>query len=670
MAFSGDFGRGGFDAGGAFGGAKICITGKLDGGTRADWQAQINASGGHFCSTVGRDCDVVVATMAQLKNPTNKVASARGRGVPVVSEAWLDACLHEGGRVDTGDFEFGGTRCTTMPAHRHASVQRPMAPVARKRAAPKRATPSSSPRAAVPVGAGGGAASQLSEEDQLRLALGRSLEQETQRDPERGSDEGDPELQRALRESAAHAHPIDLSGLSSKGEATGGERRGDLDARRAALEAAERRNQESSLRGLSKKRSAQAARRASTDVRAARPDADGAPMQPSGAATPAPAASEMEDEGFGHGYGSDEEADELQEALRLSIQLNASEVAQKNRPLSKGDRVRLVAGVEREDAGNLIHGRVGVIETVEQDDEPYQVKTANGKTFWFRVGMIMLAEDKEQKVVAKSQKAPTPTPTPQEEEKDDEQKEEEELPPLGLRKGDRVRLAAGVLREDAGNLAQPGKTGVIAKIQFEDDDDDAPYQVKIQSGRTFWFKAEQIVLVAAENKAHDDTQTAGLAEASSPPPERRRKKKRRAPSVSDTTEAESAPAEICLLGSSSDEDEEEDSGAAERLQPQRKKRRASSGPSGVVDLSSSGTSSTSGAIRSSGAAAHDSVRISMEVLKMTVYELKAELKRLDQPRSGDKEALMQRVQEERDLEKDFAFAQRFQHQQDSPGYDI
>ena len=55
---------------------------------------------------------------------------------------------------------------------------------------------------------------------------------------------------------------------------------------------------------------------------------------------------------------------------------------------------------------------------------------------------------------------------------------------------------------------------------------------------------------------------------------------------------------------------------------------------------------------------------------MTVYELKAELKRLDQPRSGDKEALMQRVQEERDLEKDFAFAQRFQHQQDSPGYDI
>jgi hypothetical protein len=251
----------------------------------------------------------------------------------------------------------------------------------------------------------------------------------------------------------------------------------------------------------------------------------------------------------------------------------------------------------------------------------------------------------------------------------EEEEEEEELPPLGLRKGDRVRLAAGVPREDAGNLAQPGQTGVVSKIQFEDDDDDAPYQVKVQSGRTFWFKAEQIVLVAAENKAHDDKQTAGLAEASSPPPERRRKKKRRAPSVSDTTEAESAPAEICLLGSSSDEDRE-DSGAAERLQPQRKKRRASSGPSGVVDLSSSGTSGTSGAISSSGTAAGDSVRISMEVLKMTVYELKAELKRLDQPRSGDKEALMQRVQEERDLKKDFAFARRFQHQQDSPGYDI
>ena len=102
----GDFGGSGRGGGarGILQGLHICVTGKQSRGTRKQIQAEILAEGGTFCSDVQQRCTTLIATVEEVRKPTRKVSDARGRGIPIVSEAWLEACFDEGGQVDPADY--------------------------------------------------------------------------------------------------------------------------------------------------------------------------------------------------------------------------------------------------------------------------------------------------------------------------------------------------------------------------------------------------------------------------------------------------------------------------------------------------------------------------------------------------------------------------------------
>jgi hypothetical protein len=106
----GDFGAFGGGAsggpGGILQGLHICVTGKQSRGTRKEIRAEVLAEGGKFCSDVQQRCTTLIATREEVSKPTRKVSDARGRGIPIVSEAWLQACFDEGGQVDPKDYSI------------------------------------------------------------------------------------------------------------------------------------------------------------------------------------------------------------------------------------------------------------------------------------------------------------------------------------------------------------------------------------------------------------------------------------------------------------------------------------------------------------------------------------------------------------------------------------
>jgi hypothetical protein len=107
MSFGGDFGaRGGRGGGSPLSGWVICITGKMSRGTRKDVQGAILGAGGRVINTVGASCNLLISTPVEIQKGTVKVNTARGQGLPIVSEAWLEACLEEGDTVDPCDYSL------------------------------------------------------------------------------------------------------------------------------------------------------------------------------------------------------------------------------------------------------------------------------------------------------------------------------------------------------------------------------------------------------------------------------------------------------------------------------------------------------------------------------------------------------------------------------------
>jgi len=84
----------------------ICITGKMNRGTRKQVQAVIVSAGGRTIGSVGATCNILISTPVEIEKKTVKVNTARGQGIPIVSEAWLDACLDEGDQVDPSDYSL------------------------------------------------------------------------------------------------------------------------------------------------------------------------------------------------------------------------------------------------------------------------------------------------------------------------------------------------------------------------------------------------------------------------------------------------------------------------------------------------------------------------------------------------------------------------------------
>eukprot|EP00736_Rhodelphis_marinus_P007745 Rmarinus@m.20712 len=67
----------------------ICISGKLESGSRADIQKQVVLNGGDFANSVTTSVTHLVTTPAEVSSETKKVVDAKKRGAEIVSEDWL-----------------------------------------------------------------------------------------------------------------------------------------------------------------------------------------------------------------------------------------------------------------------------------------------------------------------------------------------------------------------------------------------------------------------------------------------------------------------------------------------------------------------------------------------------------------------------------------------------
>ena len=89
------------------GGATICITGKQS-MVRKDLFAKVQRNGGMISKSVTGSTTILIADNYEVAKPTQKVQDAQNKGLPVVSEDWLDSCLEHGTLVDTDEFSLNG----------------------------------------------------------------------------------------------------------------------------------------------------------------------------------------------------------------------------------------------------------------------------------------------------------------------------------------------------------------------------------------------------------------------------------------------------------------------------------------------------------------------------------------------------------------------------------
>lgn len=179
---------------------------------------------------------------------------------------------------------------------------------------------------------------------------------------------------------------------------------------------------------------------------------------------------------------------------------------------------------------------------------------------------------------------------------DDGGYQQQQLPrvPGVFRQGETVVLSDGVPLVDQGNLLGNDISGVIKAVDFEDEEDSEPYQVQTPDGKTWWFRPEQL-------------QLAPVAPRSSPVVGAGTKKKKRSSGSSGAAAA----------------------GADGESPAKKRAKRSSSAGRGDLD---------------------EDVRVSMAVLRLTAYELKAELKQRGERVGGTKVELQIRLQQARDVD--------------------
>ena len=63
---------------------------------RAAFKKKLEAAGAKVSSTVTKATTHLVCTEEEYEKDTKKVVTARGRGIPIVSEDWVDECIKSG----------------------------------------------------------------------------------------------------------------------------------------------------------------------------------------------------------------------------------------------------------------------------------------------------------------------------------------------------------------------------------------------------------------------------------------------------------------------------------------------------------------------------------------------------------------------------------------------
>ena len=206
---------------------------------------------------------------------------------------------------------------------------------------------------------------------------------------------------------------------------------------------------------------------------------------------------------------------------------------------------RLLRAVTCPQVGDV--GTVLEISADDDDDEPFQVQTADGKTWWYEDdGSLMrataaAAKKKKKKPAAKKKKA-TKAPVPAAELTDSEEDTlaldadlgaEEEVATKPKRKATKPKAAkpkaakpkprkpAAAAPVEAGPLQvgdqvsiKPGgpQDGCLAENEIgqvmevsQDEDDDEPYKVLAASGKSWWYEDGQLVKVGSAASAKKAT---------------------------------------------------------------------------------------------------------------------------------------------------------------------
>jgi hypothetical protein len=84
-------------------GLVLCVTGQMS-MVRRQFFAHIQSHGGAASKTVINKCTHLVTTEAEVDAPTRKMLEAMRKGVPVVNEDFVTACISEGYVVDEEDY--------------------------------------------------------------------------------------------------------------------------------------------------------------------------------------------------------------------------------------------------------------------------------------------------------------------------------------------------------------------------------------------------------------------------------------------------------------------------------------------------------------------------------------------------------------------------------------
>jgi poly [ADP-ribose] polymerase len=126
-------------------GACFCITGKLS-MSRAALTTAIKARGGDVAGSVTAKVTHVLSTPTEVTGGTSKIIQAQGKGLPIISEDFLDACKKAKKIAPTKKFEIGGA---AKPAAKKPAAKKPSA---KKAPAKKKAAPKKKKAAAAPAG--------------------------------------------------------------------------------------------------------------------------------------------------------------------------------------------------------------------------------------------------------------------------------------------------------------------------------------------------------------------------------------------------------------------------------------------------------------------------------------------------------------------------------------
>jgi len=135
-----------------FKGCTFCVSGKMQMGSRKDVEKCIKGYGGATAASVTGKVTHVVSTEEEKKSKTAKYVLAEGKGLPIVSEDFLEECKNQGKLLDPADFPIGGAK----KAKKAPAKKAPAKKAAKRKAAAPAPAPAKAAKVAKASGGGSG----------------------------------------------------------------------------------------------------------------------------------------------------------------------------------------------------------------------------------------------------------------------------------------------------------------------------------------------------------------------------------------------------------------------------------------------------------------------------------------------------------------------------------